>query len=403
MFHAARPAILAKSLVFGCFVTCSLLIALASEPPADSPTAAGPTVPEPIGFADFAKEFLPKAAASEAPVGSPFEKESRVLNRVLAAWRARQERIHSFFIAWDFRSVPRDDVNGGPPDIHTELWMDRDFRCRVLTSSPPNGKPIQHTFDGMTTRTWNPATLHGGVWNGEPDKGLDRLSTTMWRLAIEPFSCGLIDPLSPQLRVVRENALIGNRHCVKLRCPVERRKERDAMFDFFWVDTARDNVIVGWERMTDEAMSPLVSIDYARNNESGWLPTRWIRTLSSATRDSSAVATKITINERFPIDTFRLTFPPGTKVNDRKHSERYVIASDGSKTNVEKYYPLELATIYDSLAEKTDFVVDPEPLKDALEFIAQRYHIKVAIDAQAVRRGLVDPLTEVQTKNAESN
>jgi hypothetical protein len=191
---------------------------------------------------------------------------------------------------------------------------------------------------------------------------------------------------------------VADTRCVKLRCPRKDHVASGAIVETFWVDPARDDVIVGWARGAEAATSPLVTIEYARSTEDGWLPTRWITTIPSSTRDSSGTATKITINERFPIDTFRLTFPPGTKVNDRKHSERYVIASDGSKTNVEKYYPLELETIYDSLAEKTDFVVDPEPLKDALEFIAQRYHIKVTIDAQAVGQGLVDPLTEVQTK-----
>jgi hypothetical protein len=55
-------------------------------------------------------------------------------------------------------------------------------------------------------------------------------------------------------------------------------------------------------------------------------------------------------------------------------------------------------TIYDSLNETTDFIVDPEPLKDALEFIAQRYHIRTAIDDRAVRQGLIEPAAVVQTQ-----
>lgn len=46
----------------------------------------------------------------------------------------------------------------------------------------------------------------------------------------------------------------------------------------------------------------------------------------------------------------------------------------------------------------TDFIVDPEPLKDALEFIAHRYHIKTAFDERGVRRGLIDPGVLVQTQ-----
>jgi hypothetical protein len=159
----------------------------------------------------------------------------------------------------------------------------------------------------------------------------------------------------------------------------------------------RDDVITGWERRAPES-APFffVSFEYARDPHYGWLPTRWDNTNPSTLKSASAVATKLTVNERFGIETFRLSFPPGTTVNDRGLAARYEIAANGSKTNIKPYYPAEIETIYDCLKEKTDFIVDPEPLQSALDFVAKRYHMKFAFDAEAVRQRRIDPHLEVK-------
>lgn len=61
-----------------------------------------------------------------------------------------------------------------------------------------------------------------------------------------------------------------------------------------------------------------------------------------------------------------------------------------------KFDSLASLDLYETLEQTVDFKIDPEPLNDALNFIAQRYQIKVTIDAIAVRQGLIDPTIEVE-------
>jgi hypothetical protein len=196
--------------------------------------------------------------------------------------------------------------------------------------------------------------------------------------------------------VVSEDEIIADRHCVKLRFPTKGRHPYFGWFHTLWVDPARGNVIVGWEQGIPDARSMFMSIEYARDKTHGWLPSRYTETDSSTTVES-ATATKIAINERYPVTMFRQTFPPGTQVDDWRLSQRYMIGRDGSKSHVQTRYLSRPGTIDESLNESIDFVVDPEPLKDALQFIGQRYHINTAFDNPAVRQGLIDPAVEVET------
>jgi len=387
----------AAAFILGCGVAGLCLSAVADDP--QEPPR--PPVPQfnPLGLnpAAFRSAFTSKTAPEPPVVRPPSEKERQIAKRIRAGWQARHERMRSFSIAWDIRSNSRTDRNADSPESHTELWIDDGFRSRLQVSSPPDAKPHLFTFDGMTARSWNPETRAGEVWNGEPDKGLAPRDTIIWRVTVDPLCCEFLDTSSAEIHVPSENAIIGDRHCVKLRIPMKSRSPDSGLFDTLWIDPARDNVIVGWERGIPDTPSAFVSIEYTLDKQRGWLPSRW-RMTTPASSGESTTRTRIAVNEQYSASMFRQTFPPGAQVDDRKISERYVIAPDGSKTHVVKYYPLEVETIYDSLNEITDFIVDPEPLKDALEFIAQRYHIRTAIDDRAVRQGLIEPAAVVQTQ-----
>ena len=334
-------------------------------------------------------------------IGSPSSKQQQVFQRIRAGWQARHERIHSLDIAWDFGPGDGTEMNSRRPSGreehgHTELWIDGDLRRRSLTSSPPNAKPYLGTYDGMTTRVWNPQERKGEVWNGQPEKGFVAGGyPNIWLLAIDPLRHHSVDISSLDVKVLGENAIIGDRHCVKLRFPMKGTE----MVDTLWIDPARDNVVVGWERGTPDRSRRVCDDRVLRDKQHGWLPTRWYLARPSPPGDSFATATRIAINEQYPITMFRLTFPAGAQVEDRKLAQRYVMAADGSKTQIRMFIRLEmLETIYDSLNRPTDFVVDREPLKDALEFIARRFQIKTAFDEAAVRQGRIDPSVEVETQ-----
>jgi hypothetical protein len=58
--------------------------------------------------------------------------------------------------------------------------------------------------------------------------------------------------------------------------------------------------------------------------------------------------------------------------------------------------PLVEARIHDALHQPVDFTIDPQSLKDALDFIAARYQIPILIDQKALEDANVDTTTEVK-------
>ncbi len=54
------------------------------------------------------------------------------------------------------------------------------------------------------------------------------------------------------------------------------------------------------------------------------------------------------------------------------------------------------ARISEALDQTVDFTIDPEPLKDAIEFIAQRYQIPILLDAKTLEDASIDTSTEVK-------
>ena len=359
MSHSIRKSLAAAALILGCGIVCLCSLVDAGDPP--FVTEAGGGI-NPIG-SDPDEVCVPNPVLVPAPLRPPSEKERQIFKRIRAAWQARHERIRSLHIAWDSPSG-RTGSGALSPNEQTEVWIDHDFRMRARTSYRGYSRPSVYltTFDGMTTRTWNSDKHEGEVCNGQLERGLPHGVGSMWRLAIDPFYCGALKIASPDVNVLCEDTMLGDRHCMQLRFPVKVDASDYKTRDTLWIDPARDNLIVRWDRTLQESASACLSIEYTRDKQHGWLPSQWRETYSWSS-GNSATATRIAINEQYPVSTFRLTFPPGTEVRDRKLAQRYVIGPDGSKTQIEQFHPVELETIYDSLNRTTDFVIDPEPLE----------------------------------------
>jgi hypothetical protein len=395
MSRSIRKSAAVAAFVFAC-VMAGLGLPAVAKTPRNPPLEDNAPLFEP--FEEFQVGFFSEPLPDPPPpLRAPSETERRVCKRILAGWQTRHARIGSFFVAWDLRSKCRRFPKFGPMDSHTQQWVDRDFRRRTLRSSPWNGLAYEFAFDGMTACMWHTNARTAHIWNGDPDSSL-HWDTVIWRFAVDPLCSGLIDTASPNANVLSENAIIGNRHCVKLLIPVKYRYPTVDLVDTLWVDPARDNVIVGWQRGALEAPAPFVSIEYAQDSKQGWLPTHWHMTSASAVDESSSAARRIAIDQHFSIAIFRPTLPLGTQVNDQQLAQGYVIGPHGTKTQIQKYSLNERDIVSVVLEARTDFVVYPEPLKDVLEFIARRYQIKAAFDDRAIREGLIDPAVQVQTK-----
>lgn len=331
------------------------------------------------------------------PVDRMSDKEkSQLVDRILAHWRARQERFKAFHVEWEhaLRYGMRTSVL---KDATIKLWSDG-FRYR-LERDDGNRDQARCTFDGMTTRLWR-SPRHGDVWFGEhKDEQLSRVWTVPWTVGLNPLSCPVIDPKSPQLRVVSVTSHIETARCVKLAH--ERGDSTVARTDVFWVDSDREDVLLLWEVRSETEEIASLSIDYTQHPSQGWIPNRWTRKENGHHEIGFGVASCFEFAQRYPDSTFRLAFPPDTAVEDRQLSQNYEIAADGSKVKASTQGLPVPAEVDHALDQLTDFVVEPEPLEEALQFVAKRYSIRVAIDQASVCRGLIDPHVEVKTKKRQ--
>jgi hypothetical protein len=320
------------------------------------------------------------------PVGRSTAQEAGIVNRVLNSWHAREERLKSFHVAWQSKDQPRGDI-----------WMDGK-RYRVEMTAPPERAWARwwQAFDGVVTRYYYQGRS-GDVFVGDPGAERWRLTQFPILLFARPFSGYGFDPSPAKWRVVGENAIIDNQHCVKLETRHGRFNEAETV----WADPAREDLIVGWERRQFRGSTTLVTIGYRHDEKQGWLPTRWTetRTRPRMSRPSDETIVVCSTNERLPDAIFAPGFPPETTVLDRQTLERNFISKTGSKTTIAKFDSEETLKIAQALDQTVDFTIDPEPMKLAFEFIAQRYLIKVVIDPAVARAG-VDTSMNVRTNDA---
>jgi hypothetical protein len=342
---------------------------------------------------------LAAAIAADPPASSSNGAASAVLTRIQKNWRARGERFKSYYFAWDSQRVLPNHRADAAAATHCEYWLQGNarkakYRIHTTLADPrlkqgASADEWQLTFDGTTTCTLDSddrvGTVHSGYW------GFDRVSIEPLVFAMQPTSQQVVDPSSNKVRVIGDNAYVGRRRCLKLR-----QDHRNFTFHC-WVDPEREDVIAGWERLVDNRPLDFFSIEYKREHNE-WLPSRWTETTHSIPGNPSTISsvTKSATNEKFSERTFVLEFPPGAIVLDKKLKRNSVVQKDGTL----KADSSGALRIYETLEQAVDFTIDPEPLKDALAFIAQRYRIKVTIDPEATRKGLIDPAIEVQTKTA---
>jgi hypothetical protein len=332
--------------------------------------------------------------------------ERGVLDRVVAHWREREARIKSFSFAWDMLHQPSSREDNKQPAGRGELWMEGDRRYRVVYTPPkrnstrgPSG-PFdriarwQHQLDGATHRSLNDKLGVGRIWQEDGDDigeaGPLLLAPLM--LAVRPASHGGFDRSLTGWHVAGQNAVLENRHCLKLRVVDEDSEET------LWVDPNRDDVIVGWARGLPD-WSNFATIEY-RHSSAGWIPVGWTE-IEEAQRgqpryESFLVARSI--NQPIEPKLLALGFPPGTTVLDKTRNERYVVAKDGSKANVLTFDTPRSLELSQRLEAPVEFALPRVPLKDGLRLLGGRFIRTARLDAESVKKGLIDPNCPVELR-----
>jgi hypothetical protein len=268
------------------------------------------------------------------------------------------------------------------------------YRIEVAKSMDRGGR--WQAFDGAATRFYEGRDRTGEISAGS--LGIGRFGPRLYPILFfaRPFSKSGFDSSPAKWRLVSENAIIDNLHCVKLETT------RNGFDETLWVDPARDDLIVGWElRLKRGRWSSLVTIGYRRDEKHGWLPARWTETQSwsQQTRSTEETIVACSIDDPIPNEFFAPAFPPETTVLDARTLERFRISKTGAKVAIEKFESPETFKIVKSLEQPVDFTIDPQPMKDAFGFIAARYQIKIVIDP-AVARAEVDTAMEVKSDTA---
>jgi beta-lactamase regulating signal transducer with metallopeptidase domain len=297
---------------------------------------AGPK-PSPALIAAPAPNVPAKWTGSEgaANLADPTRHNSEILDRVFAAWKARQERFKTFHVTWKNRLLLSKGylyeefkwpIAGMDPDgerfkaadrfecqlPESQLWGDERGRLRddltVVRShalkAPRPVVRVRTVVNGIThsrlvtpisdeaplITMWRevpfPTNQDGGMYAPQAIERRNRETELMpLMLSLRPQSqaAGIVPRAC---RIVEENASIDNLNCIKIRMesslPPIRRSRRDPLADnadTFWVDPDRDYVIVLWERNWNESQPGLplttVKIDYRRDDRFGWVPSHW--------------------------------------------------------------------------------------------------------------------------------
>jgi beta-lactamase regulating signal transducer with metallopeptidase domain len=374
-----------------------------------------------------ASSALNKAAATKGAADAP-----TTLERILANWKTRQERTKSVYFAWGSRMIVGQDadnrIKGQTPATqagdHSRLlqfrfWAEEPDRYRLESVSLPPPKPTVVTFDvksqtvwdgTMLTRLEDPGNAAGSPVctisarrgqkrpGGSTVRAWPQEDWTLQALALtyRPQDVLLTGRQPQQFRVLNADTVVDGLHCVEL----QHGTERDGWVEQCWVDPARDDVVVAYKVLVgpDEEFrannSRAIAIQYQLDRVHGWVPARW--TLRLPQEFSVSTVTKLTINEKFPQETFTLKPAPRTVVFDTQAHEQYRVAQDGSKSDVVKFdSPVSLRT-QEILETKTDFRIEPQSLKDAIDFISARYQIPIVLNQREFDAAGIDTTSEVQ-------
>jgi hypothetical protein len=369
-----------------------------------------------------------KSAASPNTAGGP-----TTLERVLASWNSRAERTKSVYCSWESRMTfgqKADDRIAGKTSIKPargdfrrnqfNFWSQMPDRFRLDSVPLPLSQPwlavkTKSVIDGTTdSRLEEPGDAAGApVCSIETSRlkwplsflaplqsrlnasGLDALD-----LAIRPQDAFVRGRPLSEFRVTSENAIIDGVHCVEL----QHAKDDSAWVQNCWVDPARDYVVVayafhfrgkrpgrGWVGQNNMFE---ISIQYQRHQLNGWVPASW--TYKGSGQLIEDTVSKFTINEKFPEETFVVKLSPGTVVFDQRSLEQYRVAKDGSKSDAEKFDSPMVLGLHKVLETKIDFRIEPQSLKDAIDFIAARYQIPILLNQKDCDAAGIDITSEVQ-------
>lgn len=295
--------------------------------------------------------------------------ESATLKRILAHWKARQDRVKSFHVVLRDRltllkgsidNLKEPEKKG--PLVHCdkdevyqsvqEIWLDGDDHCRYQAGEFFNPPPAEMKEAGRIAH-WSTFDGHDWSWflEGPWCRGPRHSTRGFVRGVVRkvtPADLDLDQPLRlafradhPSLpwrlancRLITNNAIIDGVRYVEIEQSNSGWRHQGADYCRVWVDPSRDDIAVfGEERYkVDVDWAWHGSIDYRKDSKYGWIPSHWFWACGGTqARTSNCTVIRFAFNEKLPPEMFVPKFPPGTPVRDRTSGQQYVVQKDGSK------------------------------------------------------------------------
>jgi hypothetical protein len=253
------------------------------------------------------------------------------MDRIVAAWTRRQPKIHSFHFAWQKNWTVYyryEDDHGHRPEMHGEFqdfrsndaaWLDHPQLAveQIVFESPDHlnlMRVLKCAYDGESTRTYM------RVSNDDPGarqvrNGFQRRHFP-WSHA-RPLLIGLraaspnYSGISPfHCRVLPITGKIGDVDCTILQTEGDYGEHV-----FYWLDPARDYLVLRSHTMAGGRDTERCDISYHRDAKAGWVPDGWTKNqlgeYGSLLSSITAKVSQYALNEPLPASTFQIKFPPG--------------------------------------------------------------------------------------------
>jgi hypothetical protein len=271
-----------------------------------------------------------------AEMSKPATAVGASMEAIVAAWAKRQAKMRSFHIAWqsEWTAIYRPGANQPPRvEVRPEFqhfrsksaeWIDGDrVALEQILIEKPKQSPVVHVlkcaYDGRNTRTF----FAGDFWRvggGQIVPGFD--DALPGRIGVEPLMLAM-RPLETRLSRIdpaRCRVLPGVGKIDGTACTVICATSPSEQTVFYWLDPARDYVVVREYRTSRGRDESRVDLSYRADPTYGWVPTEYRRATVGKNGDFKDLTTntiiQCEINSPLAASTFESEFPKGTETDE---------------------------------------------------------------------------------------
>jgi hypothetical protein len=300
--------------------------------------------------------------------GTPLWGAQPTVENMVHAWRLREQRVVSAQFHCSAETVhTKESFPPFPKPVDEDLrytdrsvlfWLDGKM-MRYEYELPSidlrrQGKPPARqviAFDGAVS-----ADLQSGLSGDLPAIGLIRKEARfeeMQSMMISPilYWCRGLHPqllTASELTLRSERPIVDGRTCMVVAIPPSKEKPKGVAREF-WVDPAREFILLRWAATQNETIVTEVNISYQADATYAWAPAAW-SAMMFAPNGTLLVSRRVKVtdwsaNAKFKKSDFQLSFPPDTMVNDWRTNKQYLVLADGTQrivTAAEREQPFVL-------------------------------------------------------------